>query len=242
MKEWRWLFLVLTVFLIAGCTETSNTSLTTGSDRFVPVQLIHVIDGDTIKVKYNGKTETVRYLLIDTPEVRHERVGNQPYGDEASEFNEQMLQDSAVSLEFDEGDRYDDYGRLLAYVYADGQSVQEALLTEGLARVAYIFPPNDRHVDAFEKAEANAQIDGIGVWKHENYVTKRGFDASKVELTEKETNEEKSNKCLIKGNINRENKKIYHVPKGKYYEQTQPEKWFCTEQQAIDAGFKKSGE
>jgi micrococcal nuclease len=53
---------------------------------------------------------------------------------------------------------------------------------------------------------------------------------------------ENSNECLIKGNVNRENKKIYHVPQGKYYEQTKAEKWFCTEQQAMKAGFKKSGE
>ena len=49
-------------------------------------------------------------------------------------------------------------------------------------------------------------------------------------------------KCLIKGNINRENKKIYHIPSGKYYDQTKPEKWFCTEEQALEAGFKISGE
>ena len=50
------------------------------------------------------------------------------------------------------------------------------------------------------------------------------------------------NNVIIKGNINRQGKKIYHIPSGKYYEQTNPEEWFCTEQEAVQAGFKKSGE
>lgn len=145
-----------------------------------------------------------------------------------------------MSLKFDEGDRYDDYERLLAYVYADGQSVQEILLSEGLARVAYVFPPNDRYVDAYKEAEAIARKNNLGVWEYKNYVTKRGFDETKVEEEKTEVNKHPS-ECLIKGNINRENKKIYHIPTGKYYDQTKPEKWFCSEQQALDAGFKKSG-
>jgi micrococcal nuclease len=36
----------------------------------VPATLVEIIDGDTIKVFVNGKIETVRYLLIDTPESK----------------------------------------------------------------------------------------------------------------------------------------------------------------------------
>nr|WP_281250291.1 thermonuclease family protein [Virgibacillus proomii] len=43
-------------------------------------------------------------------------------------------------MEFDVGELKDKYGRLLAYVYVDGKSVQETLLKEGLPRVAYIYP------------------------------------------------------------------------------------------------------
>lgn len=46
-----------------------------------------------------------------------------------------------LTLEFDEGDKKDRYGRLLAYVFVDGQSVQETLLKEGFAQVAYIYEP-----------------------------------------------------------------------------------------------------
>lgn len=45
---------------------------------------------------------------------------------------------------------------------------------------------------------------------------------------------------LIKGNINSKGEKIYHLPGGAYYERTIPEKWFKTEREAQDAGFRPS--
>ncbi len=45
---------------------------------------------------------------------------------------------------------------------------------------------------------------------------------------------------LIKGNINSKGEKIYHLPGGAYYDNTVPEKWFKTEQEAQDAGFRPS--
>jgi len=43
--------------------------------------------------------------------------------------------------------------------------------------------------------------------------------------------------------VSRQAKKIYHVSTGKYYGQTIPEVcFFCTEQDAIEAGFKMHGE
>ncbi|MEH7415025.1 thermonuclease family protein [Neobacillus drentensis] len=41
------------------------------------------------------------------------------------------------------------YGRLLAHVYVDGQTVQVTLLKEGLARVLYIINPPFRYLDLF---------------------------------------------------------------------------------------------
>jgi micrococcal nuclease len=49
----------------------------------VPATLIAIIDGDTIKVRFNGKIETVRYLLIDTPESKNPKTCVQPYAKEA---------------------------------------------------------------------------------------------------------------------------------------------------------------
>ena len=46
---------------------------------------------------------------------------------------------------------------------------------------------------------------------------------------------------LIKGNINSKGEQIYHLPGGAYYNKTIPEKWFKTELEAQEAGFRPSG-
>ncbi|MFJ7936306.1 thermonuclease family protein [Sporosarcina sp. NPDC096371] len=75
------------------------------------------------------------------------------------------------------GERFDKYGRLQVYIYVDGVSVQVKLLEEGLARVGYVYPPNTRHLDVFEKAQEKAKKAGIGIWTLDDYVTERGFDS-----------------------------------------------------------------
>jgi micrococcal nuclease len=247
MKMKKWIF-ILFALLLFGCEEIppSGVIQSNGTTDQIPVEVVEVIDGDTIKVKYDGNTEKVRFLLIDTPETNHNTLGKQPFGEDAKARNKELLASGDVRIEFDVGERVDDYGRMLAYIYVDGVSVQETLLQEGLARVAYVFPPNTRYIDEFEDASAIAKKQSLGVWETDNYVTNRGFNASVIEETsytnEVNTTSESDGKCAIKGNINRQGKKIYHVPSGKYYEQTNPEEWFCSEQEAITAGFKKSGE
>lgn len=44
----------------------------------------------------------------------------------------------------------------------------------------------------------------------------------------------------IKGNINSKGEKIYHVPGGAYYDRTDPEAWFFTEEDARAAGYRPS--
>lgn len=45
---------------------------------------------------------------------------------------------------------------------------------------------------------------------------------------------------LIKGNINSKSQKIYHMPGGAYYTQTNPEILFKTEKEALENGFTKA--
>lgn len=157
---------------------TEEEAVPVQGDR-IPVKLVRTIDGDTIKIMYEGREQNVRYLLIDTPETNHPQLGKQPYGQQAKVRNQELLQKGRLEIEFDVGQKYDKYDRLLAYIYVDGKSVQEQLLKEGLARVAYVYPPNTRHLDAFEQAQAQAKKSGIGIWTLEDYVTDRGFDSEK---------------------------------------------------------------
>ena len=50
---------------------------------------------------------------------------------------------------------------------------------------------------------------------------------------------------LIKGNVNSKGERIYHMPGQHYYNKTQidegkGERWFCTEQEAAGAGWRKA--
>lgn len=46
---------------------------------------------------------------------------------------------------------------------------------------------------------------------------------------------------VIKGNISRDNRKLYHLPGMPNYNQVVPEEVFCTEADAQAAGFEKAG-
>ena len=52
--------------------------------------------------------------------------------------------------------------------------------------------------------------------------------------------------CDIKGNINSQGARIYHVPASAYYAATKideqaHERWFCDEAEATAAGWRKAG-
>lgn len=142
----------------------------------VPVTLVNVIDGDTIKVVVDGKMETVRYLLIDTPESKSSKTCVQQYAREAFLRNSELVKSGKVTLEFEQGNVRDSYGRLLAYVYVDGESVQRTLLKEGYARVAYIMNPPYKYLELYREEERQAKREKINIWSRWDIVTKWGFN------------------------------------------------------------------
>ena len=51
--------------------------------------------------------------------------------------------------------------------------------------------------------------------------------------------------CLIKGNISSKGESIYHVPGDQHYDRTKirtskGERWFCSEAEAVAAGWRKA--
>ena len=274
--------LLFAVMVLGACSEETGTDVISTSEiqglvssvqqsaekhdvsKFEEFELQEVIDGDTIRIKYNGSSEKVRFLLVDTPETNHETLGEQPFGPEAKAFVKKMLEgQETVYLEFDVSYR-DKYKRLLAYIYTkDGISLQEQLLKNGLARVAYIYDPNTKHVDWFKSIQKTAQKSAVGIWSVEDYVTNRGYDkeayyeatknnpqSAVVEQdeneqkdvadksnTSEENNEQTNEGCDIKGNINSKGNKIYHMPGQRDYDKTNPEMMFCTVEEAEAAGF-----
>ena len=133
-----------------------------------------MIDGDTVKL---SDGERVRLIGIDTPESRYNkkliRDSKRSHkdidsiikmGKEASLFTKNLVEGKKVRLDFDV-DKYDKYGRLLAYVYLeDGTFVNGKIIEEGYAQCMTI-PPNVKHADMFVKLEREARNKGKGFWK-----------------------------------------------------------------------------
>ena len=229
-------YLFILLFISACSFSTSNIEI---PENTIPATVDRVVDGDTLKVTLEEREETIRLLLVDTPETKHPSKPVQPFGPEASDFAKDQLEGKKVGIEIDVSER-DKYGRLLAYVWIGDQMFNEMLLEEGLARVAYIYQPNVKYVDQFQKIQRQAQEKGKGIWSIEDYVQDEGFD-EEAETNNSPTGEKApSDKCQIKGNINSKGEKIYHVPEGSYYEITKAEEMFCSKTEAEAAGFRPS--
>lgn len=251
----------MAIALLVGCSETpsqepssnveqtqqQNLSTESSSDhkpqgQTMEVTIVKVTDGDTVKVKLpNGTEESVRLLLIDTPETVHPSKPVQPFGPEASALAKELMPvGSKVTLEMDVSER-DKYNRLLGYIWINGKMVNEILLEKGYARVAYVYAPNTRWVDYFRSIQDKARQQELGIWSIENYATDSGFneDVTTPSTPEPSTDDSCTNPT-IKGNISSSGEKIYHMPGQQYYDRTNAEEMFCTEQEAQAAGYRKS--
>ncbi|MEK4876109.1 thermonuclease family protein [Bacillus sp. FSL W8-0102] len=105
------------------------------------------------------------------------------YAKAAAERNRELVNSGNLSLEFDKSSKRDKYGRLLAYVFVDGKSVQEELLKEGYARVAYIYDPPYKYLSAYENDEKTAQNKHLNIWSDPSYVTDKGFNGCAADQT-----------------------------------------------------------
>ena len=111
------------IVLGMGTTDGScSTTLCCSNCPAIPV--LRVIDGDTFTTSGNQR---VRLFGVDTPER------NEPCFEEATSRLRELA-GGEVRVEFGPRSR-DRYGRLLYYVYTqDGDSVDEILVSEGLAK------------------------------------------------------------------------------------------------------------
>jgi micrococcal nuclease len=154
-------------FALAACDGSGSQSASpafddAGAARRVGTNVVRVVDGDTIVV--TGKIR-VRLIGMDTPEVVDPRKPVQCFGRAASARTKHLLPPGTpVRLVYDV-DRYDRYGRTLAYVYRarDNLFVNAALVREGYATV-YTFPPNVAHEEDFVRLEREARAADRGLW------------------------------------------------------------------------------
>ncbi len=193
-----------------------------------------VSDGDTIKVVVKGRTERVRLIGIDTPELGRDGAPDQCHAREASRQMSKLVKGERVRLERDRTQaNRDAYGRLLRYVYTatGNRDVGKTLVKKGHGREYTFKGRSYKHRSAHRKAQRSAQKAGRGLW---GACTTPAAAPSPAPAG-----------CVIKGNIADDGEKIYHVPGQEHYDETvispdKGERMFCTEDEAVAAGWRKA--
>lgn len=160
--------LTILTFLIGGTSLSQGVGNLLGSwsdsELLGPYEVVRIVDGDTVIVNINGKDEKLRMIGVDTPEsVHNDLEKNVPYGKVSFDYTKDMLEGREVWLEMDVEER-DRYGRLLAYVYLDGEMFNRMLLEEGHATIITV-PPNVKYAEEFEAIQEEARREGRGLWK-----------------------------------------------------------------------------
>jgi len=218
----------LCVLLAAACSKADVVS---GSPR--------VLDGDSLEI---GDV-SIRLFGIDAPEGRQTCTrGDEAWrcGDAAARELRRLI--GAQSIVCERRDT-DTYGRMVARCTAGNTDLAAALTLAGYA-LAYRQYSND-YVDE----EAAAKAAKRGIWASEFVApwewrrNPRSGPAVGSTQSTQSSESPRPDSCLIKGNVNREGVRIYHVPGSPSYEQTRidtarGERWFCSEEEARNAGWR----
>lgn len=178
------------------------------------VTVIAVLDGDTIVLEGDVR---VRLRDVDAPEL--EFCG----GEESKELLEKLVKDKSVVIKEKISDQW---GRPMGLIYQGNTLVNAEMLEKGWVRYHH-----DQGSVAKELKEIadKAKSEELGIYS---------------KCMQKENLENPS--CNIKGNIDKNSdNRLYYLPGCAQYNFTIVEKdlgeeWFCTEKEAIDAGFTKA--
>lgn len=166
--EWTTIVGITAIRLLLAFSAVTVLSTAVHAKKFEKAEILYVVDGDTIKVRFHGKEENVRLLGIDTPESKNnakarkdaDKSGEDVYkiirrGQLAFCHLVLTLKDAdAVELEFD-GKRRGKYGRLLAYVWHNGQLLNLELVKSGHAKP--LFYGRSKHKRKIERTHKKAK-------------------------------------------------------------------------------------
>lgn len=160
------------------------------------VTLEKCVDGDTATFKdESGNIFKTRFLAIDTPESVHPTKEVQAYGKDASEYTcDKLTNAKEIILETDEkSNKEDKYGRYLAWVFVDGELLQNELIKEGLAKVAYLYS-DYKYADTLKSVELVAKEEKKGIWAEDTTENDEKDDAKKEN---KKDNTKKKSKSIF---------------------------------------------
>jgi len=234
----RKIFAGLLIALIAffgatGLMDSETSPSTAPALELDSVMVTKIIDGDTIEINYETR---VRLLGVDAPEKE------KCYYQEAKDALEDLVLEKEVKLEKDISET-DKFNRLLRYVFlaSSDRLSNDLFVNEYLAQQGYVralsVEPDHKYRALLVAAQGQARINQQGIW------TECLEQMSEEELKQMGDPPPDPN-CIIKGNISIKGR-IYFMPDSALYEQVKinlgrGEKYFCTEGEAQDAGFRKS--
>ena len=196
-----------------------------------------VIDGDTIEI---GGIR-IRLHGIDAPESGQNCLdpegGSYRCGEVAALALSGRIGHAIVRCEEQDIDRY---GRLVAVCFRDGVDLNAWLVEQGHA-LAYRAYSHDYVLEEQRASEAM-----LGVWMGrfvEPWKWRRGERLDFPEASVADPAQDSPQDCLIKGNISRGGERIFHVPGQRNYDVTKispskDERWFCTEAEAQEEGWR----
>jgi endonuclease YncB( thermonuclease family) len=193
-----------------------------------------ITDGDSVEI--HGTR--IRLHGIDAPEGRQicvDSAGRQwRCGQQASLALSDRIGRTPITCRRTDTDHY---GRMIAVCHQDSEDLNAWLVAEGWA-VAY-----RRYSRDYVALEEQAKAAGRGIWSSRFVMPwdwRRG-----QRIVPAEPAAERRAGCNIKGNINRSGERIYHVPGGRWYDQTRidesrGQRWSCSEDAARAAGWRRS--
>jgi len=242
-----------------GSSSAVSAAATEASSSPVPADpnvahVLDAIDGDTLRVRLaDGTVDKVRIIGIDTPETVDPRKPVQCFGEEASARMASLVAGKDVTLVKNPAEDRDIYQRLLRYVEFAGKDIGASMIADGYA-FSYKTYPHPR-LDQYNELEKAARSASKGLWG--SCPSSSGQTASKAPANQPTPapvaapppqtapTSTATTQCVIKGNISAKGEKIYHLPGCGSYKQTvidesAGERWFCTEAEAVAAGWRKA--
>ncbi len=205
--------LVVVIILTLPILAWSQTVTWTG-------KVVGVSDGDIITVLHDGKGVKIRLYGTDCPEKK------QDFGKRAKKFTSDMVFGKDVEVEPVTTDRY---GRTIAWIYVNGDCLNEALLKAGLAW-HYKRYFSEKHL---ADLEAEAKQEKVGLWSHPRSITPWGYRRGKRMATSPKTLSE--HKTLVYyGNVRT---KKFHRPSCRYYNCGNCTATFNSREEAVQAGY-----
>lgn len=155
----KYVFIII-LFLITPKVYALNIK-----ESKIEVDLNSCIDGDTAKFNYQNETIKVRFLAIDTPELKHGNSDNEPYAIDANDYTcNELKKANRIYLEFDyNSDKQDKYGRYLAWVFVDNELLQEKIIEKGYAKTAYLYN-NYKYTNVLKEKQNIAKHNKLGIW------------------------------------------------------------------------------